>query len=477
MHSQAEQSIPESLESSKAKHSVDVEHSNDFQKSDERGGRAPNEVNISTDKSESDFPVSAPEFQAHLNLVKQLLLDRHYQEAIEYLHESLDKHRGQQHVEDLRMLSIILFKIKDFERAEQSLKKAIDYLDKISGLAGASDCRKNIYLNLAIVQLESCKHSEALELLDDPVFNLPTADLPFSYYSLIGDALTGLSKPQDAYQNYLQHINRILKDAISEFSLSALLMTINKAANCLSETNNPAEFSSFLSWLIGKLGALSSLQELLPADASPLLQKSVGAVVETALFNILSLLLMRRDSELQLVVVRQVVDKKCLNIDRYSAEEATNLGQNLLQIALKMQKGEDAGLGTEQFRGAIQLARALLARGDLRDPKTFKMILVCYFNQAIFHIEQAEFPAAQKLFEECLQIYENNSQTPNSDLFVMLFNIGQSLVAADKSEQAEFYFEKINKLAPESEPLREQSLKILAKQFFRKGDYQRCKAV
>lgn len=144
------------------------------------------------ERAEADVPVNTPEFQEHVTHVKQLLVDRHYKEALDYLYANIDNYKGQQNIENLRLLSIIYFKMKNYPEAERYLNLAIDYLHKNLWLAGRDDSKRNLYVNLAILYLESSKFEDALKLLNDPVFRDGTPTLPFSYFSLIGDALTGL---------------------------------------------------------------------------------------------------------------------------------------------------------------------------------------------------------------------------------------------------------------------------------------------
>ena len=442
----------------------------------------------------SDPGINTPEYQAHLLKVKQLIIEKKYQEGLDYLFDCLDSFYGQQHLENLRLLSIIYFKMKNFAESERNLTLAIDYLHKHLWLPHRDETKRSFYINLAIVYLESEKFEESLRLLNDAVFR-DSAPLPFSYYCLLGDALQGLKFPREAYENYHQHLRRLLQTRLGEFGLAAVLLTVNKAANALCEINDAEEFVGFLASLVESLKAVRAVHEALPprmdlpgfeadqqrnesVDAeSPGLSEALRAVVETAVHNVSFLLSLRRNFDFLEQLFELVIDRGVINPSLLSGSSRAQLGQHALQTALNLRRQPHFASKRALFAKLLDFASGLLRSADPSDQKSIKLALLALFNRGVLHLEGGEFAPAEKVFADCLGLHRSAFPGPHPSLAEVLFNIGLTLNAQGKPQYAIFYLQKAEELAIPESALALKAAAKLGKLYFKKGDTTSCRKV
>lgn len=222
---------------------------------------------------------------------------------------------------------------------------------------------------------------------------------------------------------------------------------------------------------------MRKVHEVLPHDANEPLHTAIAALVETAVFNIVSLLILRKNAPYLHSMLRHLIDKNILDPKKLQPEERSQLGQNILQVGLQMRKDPAFARQKQLFGKILAYAGELLQAGNLEDQKSFKLALIASFNRGIMHLEEKEFGKAQKVFEECLALFDKYFPEPNSDLFNVLFNIGASLNGLGKPNEAEFFFAKIVKMAPDSENTKTKAIKALARNYFRQGEHAKCRGV
>lgn len=317
---------------------------------------------------------------------------------------------------------------------------------------------------------------------------------------LTGDCKLGMGEHHAARPFFESYFKYLLKREISPQTVVEMLNVVNKIVVCLTQEGDKYATQNFVESVIKifeKILAISKekgLTEFLSKD-----------FLETLILDLLDIFYLKGDFPMLYSLLSKAAEHKCYTTGSFVGDK------QIIKVVHLCIKTASFLRSSPESRPKIPLTKAisLLKYGKSilkkvpETEETRKLDLLLTFNQGVYHLEKEDFFKSKTLFDKCLEKYPQLMGKSDHKFFRILYNIGLSLYNLKKFEEALHFFEKIYRhlvdknmdqlkdrfdqeqsnqnppvpLRPEESDLYQRVIKILAKIYFRLGQYDDCHLV
>lgn len=407
------------------------------------------------------------EYEYYENMIKlkKLLEEEKIEEALKLSEKTLKTQKGQKKINLYKSTSIIHYKLKNYQDSIKTLKEGLTYLNTLNPNLRDQN-KRTLLINLALAKMELKKDKEALKILKNKLFENPK-NRPIAYLTILGDCLHNLNQNLSAFEAYNEHLYNLNKNILNKDLMENMVLHIKKIVNVLIDNKNDKIFCDFFKYVIDMLDRLTL------ADDAYRGRVNCGEIREKVLIEFFDVLNKRKNDNLLNYCVNYVVDHGLLRNEYLDSKDKNKIVQILLGFSMHLKKLPNYGNQRESFELILEKILELLEILPQSFENLKKKLLVL-FNQGILAIQKKDYQTSKNKFDSCLEIYENNYENPDEELFVILYNIGLTIYNSGKYKDCVYFFEKINSLDCKDFFISNKTTKMLSKVYYRLGEIEKC---
>ena len=414
-------------------------------------------------KEDLDSFIDENEFEEKIEEVRKLFEEGRFDECLYNLNTLVKEVGGTNKVDVYRMTSMVYHKMKNYKQSMINLRRAAVYVEKNDDLPDKAELQKSVLISLTVAQLENKAYDQAVKTLSHKVFK-DKEKVPFSYFTLLGDAKRELGKYSQAYDAYNKQLSKYIAKDMDPKTIRSLFILVNKTVVSLDALGDDLLMVKFYRH------ALILIDGFIKVDSSHqsksneyitikehLLLTILGVLAEKSNFNMINFIL---DDSIKsdLIIFSNLIDEDRLKfVDFY------------LNFALYLKRQNDYGGQKASYIRYIERALFII-RFCEADEAVLKKELIIIFNQGLFYLQEKEFALAREAFEGSLRVFDDHSAEPDAEFFQILFNIAKNIYTLNKFDDAAYFFEKIVQYDKES-VVGKRARKGLAKCNYRLGRF------
>ena len=319
---------------------------------------------------------------------------------------------------------------------------------------------------------------------------------------------------REARPHFEIYFKYLLQREINPQTVVEMLNVVNKIVVCLTEEGNPIATQNFVESVIKIFEKILNISQ--EKGLTEFLSKDF---LETLILDLLDIFYLKGNFSMIYFLLSKAAEHKCYSHGSFISDN------QIIKVVHLCIKTASFLRSSPESRSRIPLTKAisLLKYGKSilkklpETEETNKLDLLLTFNQGVYHLEKEDFFKSKTLFDKCLEKYPQLMGKSDHKFFRILYNIGLSLYNLKKFEEALHFFEKVyrqlinknmndlkskiedqnqknysptyedsfenqnllnrNLLRPEESDLFQRVIKILAKIYYRLGQYEDCHSV
>jgi tetratricopeptide (TPR) repeat protein len=304
-----------------------------------------------------------------------------------------------------------------------------------------------------------------------------------------------------ARPHFERYFKYLLQREISPQTVIEMLNVVNKIVVCLNEEGDPQATQNFVESVIKIFEKILTISK--EKGLSEFLSKDF---LETLILDLLDIFYLKGNFQMLYYLLTKAAEHKCFTNGSFINNKQVIKVVHLCIKTASYLRSSPESLPRIPLTKAISLLKygKSILKTIPETEETQKLDLLLTFNQGVYHLEKEDFFKSKTLFDKCLEKYPQLMGKSDHKFFRILYNIGLSLYNLKKFQEALHFFEKIyrqlvnkhmdnlknqlektpekdsdphSQMRPEESDLFLRVIKILAKIYYRLGQYDDCHSV
>lgn len=321
--------------------------------------------------------------------------------------------------------------------------------------------------NIVDLELKNKNNDNALTILNSSIFDDKSFDQS-SHDERILQALKGLKREKDMADFYERKIDQNVANSFQNLDIAKLFVNISQTIECLNNAGDNLEIVKFYNKIMSLLQKLNKLNQNLRLN-----EHDYENLIECFVLNTLRFANKNSNYNLCNFVIGEAVKNKQVDfIHNFNETDRKEYAELILEFCWHLKSLVNYGTYKENYIKYLTYTKDVIKQCDL-NAENLKTNLVVNFNRGIFYLKEENYKKAESLFDKCLVAYYAFFKEADQDLYIVLFNLGQTLYKNKKLSESVYFFNRVLDEQCKNFPLQEKSLKKLGLIFFKKEHFSK----